>query len=43
MNPQTVAGKQIGRLGDGQRHVAAFHVHIHFWTGEIEGRAIGVQ
>ena len=43
VNPEAVAGEQMGYLGDGQGYVAALHVHIDLRAGEIEGRAIGIE
>ena len=43
MNPEPVAGQQIGHLADGQRDLSALHMHIYLGSGEIEGRVIGVQ
>ena len=43
MNPEPVSGQQVGHLGDGQCDVAALDVDIHLGSGEIEGRAVGMQ
>ena len=43
MNPKAVAGKQIGRLRDGQSDRAALDVHVDLGSSEIECRALGVQ
>ena len=43
MNPEPVAGQQVGHLADGQRDLSALHMHIDLGSGKIKGRGIGVQ
>jgi len=43
MNPQPVAGHEIGRLADRQGDIPPLYVHIDFGTGQVECRAVSVQ
>jgi hypothetical protein len=40
MDPKTVAGEEIGHLGDGQRKAVPLYVDIHFRTGQIKGSTV---
>jgi hypothetical protein len=40
MNPEPVAGKQIGNLGNRKGNSVALHMHVHFGAGQIERRGV---
>ena len=39
MDPQTVAGKEVGHLANGQSDLSPFHVHIDFGPDQVERRS----
>ena len=43
MNPESVAGQEVGGLCDGQSDVPALYVNVDIGSGKVESRAIGVQ
>lgn len=43
MDPETVAGLQIGNLRDGQSGSRSLHVNLDLGSSEVEGGILGVR
>ena len=43
MQPDLVAGQEVGNLGDGQGAVVAGDVDVDLGAGEVETRPVGVE
>jgi hypothetical protein len=43
VQPELIAGLEIGDLGDGQGAAVAGDVDVDFWPGEVEARGIGAE
>ena len=41
VNPEAIAGEDIGHLADREGEIAPFDMNIHLGTGQVEGGAVG--